>query len=42
MAERIVAFRAANGRFDSPDELLDVEGITDRRLESMMPYVTVR
>lgn len=42
LAERIVAFRASNGRFDSPDQLLDVAGITDRRLETMLPYVVVR
>ena len=42
LAERIVAFRAANGRFTSPDELLDVEGFTDRRLDAVAPYVTVR
>jgi DNA uptake protein ComE-like DNA-binding protein len=42
LAERIVAFRAANGRFTSPDELLDVEGFTDRRLDAIAAYVTVR
>jgi competence protein ComEA len=42
LAERIVAFRSANGPFASPDELLDVSGITDRRLESLLPYVVAR
>jgi competence protein ComEA len=42
LAERIVAFRAANGPFTSPDELLDVAGITDRRLETLLPYVVAR
>ena len=41
LAERIVQFREANGPFDSVDELVDVSGITGRRLESLAPYVTV-
>lgn len=42
LAERIVAFRTANGPFASVDELLDVSGITDRRLDAMLPYVVAR
>lgn len=42
LAERIVAFRAANGPFATVEELLDVSGITDRRLEAMLPYVVAR
>jgi competence protein ComEA len=42
LAERIVAFRAANGAFASVDELLDVSGITDRRLDALLPYVVAR
>jgi competence protein ComEA len=42
LAERIVAFRTANGPFASPDELLDVSGFTDRRLDAVLPYVTAR
>jgi competence protein ComEA len=42
LAERIVAFRTANGAFASVDELLDVSGITDRRLDAMLPYVVAR
>lgn len=41
LAERIVQFRDANGPFDSVDELADVAGITDRRLEQLSPYLTV-
>jgi competence protein ComEA len=41
LAERIVQFRDANGPFDSVDELADVAGITDRRLEQLAPYLTV-
>jgi competence protein ComEA len=42
LAERIVAFRSANGPFASPDELLDVAGFTDRRLDAVLPYVAAR
>jgi competence protein ComEA len=42
LAERIVAFREANGPFASPDELLDVAGFTDRRLDAVLPYVVAR
>ncbi|HTW84536.1 MAG TPA: ComEA family DNA-binding protein [Candidatus Sulfotelmatobacter sp.] len=42
LAERIVAFRAANGPFGSTDELLDVEGVTDKRLDAAMPYLALR
>jgi competence protein ComEA len=42
LAERIVAFRTSNGAFASVDELLDVSGITDRRLDAMLPYVVAR
>ena len=42
LAERIVAFRENNGAFASVDELLDVSGITDRRLDAMLPYVIAR
>ena len=41
LAERIVLFRAANGPFGSVDELLDVAGITERRLDLISPYVEV-
>ena len=42
LAERIVAFRETNGAFASVDELLDVSGITDRRLDALLPYVVAR
>ncbi len=42
LAERIVAFRQANGPFATVDELLDVSGITDRRLDALLPYVVAR
>ncbi len=42
LAERIVAFRTANGPFASVDELLDVSGITEHRLDAILPYVVAR
>lgn len=41
LAERIVAFREANGGFASVDELLDVSGMTQRRLDAIAPYLLV-
>jgi competence protein ComEA len=42
LAERIVAFREINGPFRSVDELLDVGGMTDRRLDAISAYLAVR
>ncbi|MBV8368487.1 MAG: ComEA family DNA-binding protein [Candidatus Eremiobacteraeota bacterium] len=42
LAERIVAFRTTNGAFASVDELLDVSGITEHRLDAILPYVVAR
>jgi competence protein ComEA len=42
LAEQIVAFRDLNGPFASLDDLLDVNGMSDSRLEEIAPYATVR
>jgi competence protein ComEA len=42
LAQRIVLFREQNGAFASVDELLDVAGITEHRLDAMIPYVVAR
>jgi competence ComEA-like helix-hairpin-helix protein len=42
LAERIVAFRELNGRFTRVDDLLDVAGMNDRKLEALAPYVSLR
>jgi competence protein ComEA len=42
LAQRIVAFRQQNGPFASVDELLDVSGITEHRLDAIIPYVVAR
>ncbi|MDQ2873145.1 MAG: helix-hairpin-helix domain-containing protein [Candidatus Eremiobacteraeota bacterium] len=41
LAQRIVTYRAINGNFNSLDELLDVSGITDRRIEQMAPFLII-
>ena len=40
LAERIVEFRETNGPFASPDELLDVNGVSERLLDEISPYVS--
>ena len=42
LATRIVEFRKLNGPFASPDELADVSGITQRQIDNLLIYVTVR
>jgi competence protein ComEA len=39
LADRIVAFRDANGPFASVDGLADVAGITPSRLNALVPYL---
>lgn len=41
MAQRIVQWRAANGRFGSVDELAEVDGIGAKTLERLRPHVRV-
>lgn len=40
-AADIIAYREANGKFKSVDDLHHVSGIGDKMMESMRPYVTV-
>jgi competence protein ComEA len=40
-AEAIVAYREANGPFASVDELVNVDGISERIVEVLRPHVTV-
>lgn len=42
LAERIVAFRDASGPFASPDDLLDVGGMTQGKLDTLLPFVITR
>ena len=41
LAARIVEYRRINGPFASLDELADVAGMTQRRIDAMSAYVTV-
>jgi competence protein ComEA len=41
MAQRIIDWRDANGRFTSVEDLLAVPGIGDKMLESLRDLVTV-
>jgi competence protein ComEA len=40
-AEKIIAKRRELGRFASPEQLLEVDGIGEKKLEAMKEYVTV-
>jgi len=42
LAARIVALREADGAFSTLDELLDVSGMSQSRLERARPYLVVR
>ena len=39
LAARIVAFRAVNGPFSSPDDLGDVAGMTTAKIDAVTPYL---
>ena len=41
IAQRIVDFRTANGAFESFEDLLQVEGIGEKRLEDIREYITL-
>ena len=41
LAARIIAYREENGPFQSVEELVNVNGIGERTLEAIRPYVTI-
>ena len=41
LAARIIAYRDENGPFSSPDQLMNVEGIGEKRLEAILDYITI-
>lgn len=41
LAERIIAYRTENGSFSSVEDILNVSGIGDKKLEQIRDYITV-
>ena len=41
LAARIVAYRAENGPFETPEDLMEVSGIGQKKLEDIRDRVTV-
>jgi len=41
LAQRIIDYRRANGPFSDPNELINVEGIGEKRLAELLKVVTV-
>ncbi len=39
-AQRIIDYRETHGPFKSPDELIHIKGIGEKRLENIRPYIT--
>lgn len=42
LAEKIIAYRTANGRFTTVDDLKNVSGIGDKKFEAIKDYVVVK
>ncbi len=40
-AEKIVEYRETNGRFNTVDELVNVNGIGEKKLDELRDYITV-
>ena len=40
LAQRIIVFREKNGAFQTVDDLLKVQGIGEKSLEKLRPYLT--
>lgn len=42
MAEKIISYRQENGGFQAPDDLRNVKGIGDKKMEKLQPLVSVK
>jgi comEA protein len=42
MAQRILSYRAMNGRFRTIEELLNVKGIGPKKMQKIRPYVRIQ
>lgn len=41
IAERIIAYRKSHGGFDTVEEIMEVEGVGEKRFAAWKPYITV-
>lgn len=41
LAQRIVAYREENGPFQALEELMNVEGIGEKRMEQILQFITI-
>jgi len=41
LSQRIVAFREKNGPFQSVDDLLKIQGVGEKSIQKLRPYLTV-
>jgi competence protein ComEA len=41
LSQRIIAFREKNGPFQSVDDLLKVQGVGEKSIQKLHPYLTV-
>lgn len=42
LAQRIIDYRQENGPFERPRDLLNIEGIGEKLVSNMLPYITMR
>lgn len=42
LAQRIIDYREDNGPYERPSDLLNIEGIGEKLVSNMLPYITMR